>query len=44
MNANAFALLDDEGTLDAGVLAAKLPVKEVTKPGTDAKQGESELY
>ncbi len=31
--ANVFALLDDEGTLDAGALAAKIPVaqKETVK-------------
>jgi hypothetical protein len=41
-NANAFALLDDEGTVDAGMLAAKIVVpkkdapsksEEASKPG-----------
>ena len=31
-NANAFALLDDEGTVDVGVLAAKLPVAKKEAP------------
>lgn len=42
-NANAFALLDDEGTIDAGELVAKIPVRqnEVPKKDTgDSKQGE----
>lgn len=30
--ANAFALLDDEGTVDAGMLAAKLPVTKKEGP------------
>jgi hypothetical protein len=43
-NANAFALLDDEGTVDAGQLAAKIVVpkkeapaksEDVTKSGKD---------
>lgn len=41
-NANAFALLDDEGTIDAGELAAKLPMgqKDVNaKAETEVKQG-----
>jgi len=42
-NANVFALLDDEGTVDAGELAAKLPVakKEAPKKAVeDSKEGE----
>lgn len=41
-NKNVFALLDDEGTVDAGELAAKLPVttKEAnTGAKEDSKQG-----
>jgi hypothetical protein len=41
-NANAFALLDDEGTIDAGELAAKLPVRQndvLKKELGDSKQG-----
>ncbi len=41
-NANAFALLDDEGTIDAGELAAKLPVRQNDVPKkelADSKQG-----
>lgn len=30
--ANAFSLLDDEGTVDAGALAAKIPVKKNDAP------------
>jgi hypothetical protein len=42
--ANAFSLLDDEGTVDASELAAKLPVpqKEAPKKAVEEpKQGES---
>lgn len=45
-NANVFALLDDEGTTDAGVLAAKLPVTQKDAPvktENDSKQGEHTL-
>lgn len=41
-SANVFALLDDEGTVDAGELVAKLPVsqKEAPKKAVeDTKQG-----
>lgn len=31
-NANAFALLDDEGTVDAGMLAAKIVVPKKDAP------------
>ena len=30
--ANAFSLLDDEGTTDAGALVAKIPVKKNEAP------------
>ena len=43
-SANVFALLDDEGTVDAGELAAKLPVTQKEAPkkaDDDTKQGES---
>jgi hypothetical protein len=45
-NANAFALLDDEGTIDAGELAAKLPMaqKDVNaKAETEVKQGKGRI-
>jgi hypothetical protein len=39
-NANAFALLDDEGTVDAGMLAAKIvvPRKDVPSKSEDASK------
>jgi hypothetical protein len=39
-NANAFALLDDEGTVDAGMLAAKIvvPKKEAPAKSEDASK------
>jgi hypothetical protein len=36
--ANAFALLDDEGTLDAGALAAKLTIESAEKKAAESKQ------
>jgi hypothetical protein len=36
--ANAFALLDDEGTLDAGALAAKLTTESAEKKAVESKQ------
>ena len=43
-NANAFALLDDEGTVDVNVLAAKLPVSKnevvIKSEDTTKQQGE----
>ncbi len=41
--ANVFALLDDEGTVDAGELAAKLPIAQKEAPKqvvAEAKSGE----
>lgn len=39
-NANAFALLDDEGTVDAGMLAAKIivPNKDAPSKSEDASK------
>lgn len=39
-NANAFALLDDEGTVDAGMLAAKIvvPKKDAISKSEDASK------
>jgi hypothetical protein len=40
--ANPFALLDDEGTVDAGVLASKLPAAKKEAPekvAEEPKQG-----
>jgi hypothetical protein len=42
-NTNVYDLLDDEGTVDAGELAAKLPVaakEEVKKAAAPAPAGE----